>query len=377
MTVFRNLVGIAAAFLCVPSALFQSSGPQIDNGRYIRSITATPDGSNLVLGLYEPHGKNFAISLTPLSGRILWQREFEPIPTKLVMGPDGHTLALGFGGVFGDGPGVLILNSTSGKQEQALGADDKLDFEPGAMYNTWGNGIVGLAFSPDQGLLYGVSNDTLFAWDLKAQHYLWVQDIPGVFETPRDLHDILPYGHASALALSPDGKQLAAARTVLHVTSAGSTRPVHFISRGSKDIQMLSPGRPVFSSDNKVLAAGDAAPLDRQGNRSYALEYWVGSNPRGTRVPGCGGGIAWTDQPDIFGCQDTAGAHLRNIHDPTKDIGAAGPPSDLPILKVGNSLWSVAYKNGDWKDATKPLPLTLVELGTGKRLTITLPGRGK
>ena len=108
---------------------------------------------------------------------------------------------------------------------------------------------------------------------------------------------------------------------------------------------------------------------------SYALEYWVGSNPKGTRIEGCGGGIAWTDDPNLFGGQSADGAHLRNMNDPTKNIGAACPPSDLPILKVGSSLWSIAYKNTDWKDATKPLPLTLVELGTGKRVTISIPGR--
>ena len=92
-------------------------------------------------------------------------------------------------------------------------------------------------------------------------------------------------------------------------------------------------------------------------------------------VEDCGGGIAWTYNPDIFACQNATGAHLRNIRDPQKDIGAAGPVSDLPILKVGHSLWVAAYRSTDWKDASKPLPLTLVELGTGKRVTVTLPGR--
>jgi hypothetical protein len=78
----------------------------------------------------------------------------------------------------------------------------------------------------------------------------------------------------------------------------------------------------------------------------------------------------------VFGCQNESGAHLRNLHDPQKNIGAAGPVSDLPILKVGNSLWSSAYKRSDWKDPAKPLSLTLGELGTGRSVTLTLPGRG-
>jgi hypothetical protein len=77
----------------------------------------------------------------------------------------------------------------------------------------------------------------------------------------------------------------------------------------------------------------------------------------------------------VFGCQNDSGTHLRNIHDPQKNIGVAGPVSDLPILKAGGSLWAVGYRNGDWKDPAKGLPLTLVELGTGRRVTVTLPGR--
>ena len=96
---------------------------------------------------------------------------------------------------------------------------------------------------------------------------------------------------------------------------------------------------------------------------------------RAVKIAGCGGSIAWSGTTDVFGCQNATGAHLRNVHDPDKDIGAAGPVSDLPILKVGNSLWSVAYKDGDWKDPGKSLPLNMTELGTGKQVTVTLPGR--
>ena len=56
-------------------------------------------------------------------------------------------------------------------------------------------------------------------------------------------------------------------------------------------------------------------------------------------------------------------------------MGTAGPASDLPILKVGNSLWVAAYRRMDWKDPTKALALTLVELGAGRRVTIMVPGR--
>jgi hypothetical protein len=70
---------------------------------------------------------------------------------------------------------------------------------------------------------------------------------------------------------------------------------------------------------------------------AYATEFWVGGSVKARRVDGCGGGIAWADDLDVFACQNAAGAHLRNIHDPAKDVDAAGPPGDLPILKVGHS----------------------------------------
>ena len=92
-------------------------------------------------------------------------------------------------------------------------------------------------------------------------------------------------------------------------------------------------------------------------------------------MDGCGGAILWTDAPDLFACRDNTGEHLRNLQDPTRNVGAAGPPGDLPILKVGHSLWVAAYHHGDWSVPSKSLALRLVELGSGKQLTVSVPGR--
>ena len=172
----------------------------------------------------------------------------------------------------------------------------------------------------------------------------------------------------SGITVSPDGKELAVieenAPTLL---SAGTSQPKTVTALTST----LSTTAVAFNAASDLLAAGESLlPSSR-----VLTEVWRAGQRRPLVVTDCGGGIAWTYNPDIFACQNSTGAHLRSIRDPQKDIGAAGPVSDLPILKVGNSLWVAAYKTTDWKDPGKPLPLTLVELGTGKRVTVTLPGR--
>jgi hypothetical protein len=60
-------------------------------------------------------------------------------------------------------------------------------------YPRFGSGVSQLKYSPDEALLYGLSNDTLFAWDVAAKKYLWIADIPAVIEAPPELPDPLPY----------------------------------------------------------------------------------------------------------------------------------------------------------------------------------------
>ena len=345
-----------------------------DPDRVIRSLAITPDGSILTFAIADfPHHDLVMASLTG-SGRALWRTQPANTPTTVTFSPDGAIVVVGFEGVGGEDPGVILLQTSSGKQVGALGFDEKSGFAPGVTYPRYGGGVEQLAFSPDGSLLYGLSNDTLFAWDMGAKKYLWIRDVPAVIEAPPDLADPLPYGHATTFALSPDGRQIAAARDTLRIATAGRSRPAHFITRGN-DLALDPPARPAFSPDSRVLAAGDLNTAHGNGTPTYATEYWVGGALKSQKIPDCGGGIAWTDDPNVFGCQNETGAHLRDLRDPLKDIGVAGPVSDLPIVKVGNSLWAAAYRTTDWKDPAKALAVTLVELGTGRRVVVSLPGR--
>ena len=344
-----------------------------DSDRVIRSIAVTPDGSILTSAIADfPHHDLVIASLTE-SGKALWQMKPANTPTTLTFFPDRNILAVGFKGVGGEDPGVLLLEAKSGTQTEALGFDKRLMFTPGESYPSWGDGVSQLAFSLDGGILYGLSDDTSFAWDTSAQKYLWTRDVPADFVNPPDVSHPLPYGHATTFALSTDGRQIAAARGSLRVATAGRIRPPHFIKRATTG-GMDPPARPTFSADSRILAAGEFNAF-HPGPGAYRMSFWSAGSLKAQEIPGCGGGIAWTDDPNVFGCQNETGAHLRDLREPMKDLGAAGPVSDLPILKVGNSLWAAAYRRTDWKDPTKALSLTLVELGTGKRVMVSLPGR--
>ena len=345
--------------------------------RTVSAIVADRDGSTLVIGIEDVNVKgakraHLVLAVRPSTGFIVWRYEPPAPPRTISLSPGDEFVAVGLWGQDPAGEGLFLLRSASGQQIAALSEDDKLQVDPGAIYPRWGGGMENIRFSPDGSWLYGLTGDTLFAWDTAARHYLWAREVPAVIVAPPDQPDPLPYGHATGFALSPDGRQIAAIRDVLRVASAGRTRPSHFIKReASGSMQIASAA---FSADNKILAAGEFGTLNGEVN-FYSTELWVAGALHPVKIEACGNHIAWSANPDIFACQNDTGAHLRNIHDPQKDIGVAGPVSDLPILKVGDSLWSVAYKMTDWKDATKPLPLTLVELGTGRRMTLTLPGR--
>ena len=339
--------------------------------RQIKEMAASPSGSGILVAISEEssYGSSQLVFLSPATNKVLWQLGELPTIGSASVSPDGKIVAVGFVGVPDSAAGVFLLDVQTGKQVGALGFDEKLVFAPGGVYPRFGSGVSQLAYSPDGTLLYGLSNDTLFAWDVSAKHYLWIQDVPALIEAPTNQPDPLPYGHATGFALSPDGRQIAAVRDALRVATAGRAQPGHFIKReGTEIIQTAA-----FSSDSRILAAGEFGFAGK--TLKFETELWFAGALHPVKIDGCGGGIAWTGTPDLFGCQNGTGAHLRNIHDPQQDIGVAGPVSDLPILKVGNSLWSSSYKRSDWKDPAKPLTITLGELGTGHQIMLTLPGR--
>jgi WD40 repeat protein len=343
--------------------------------RRIEHLVASRYGSNVVAAINDDGAsqQSRVVFMSPSTGQIVWQRAQPFTIGSVAISPDGNTVAVGLVGVPDRDLGVVLIDAHTGKQVGGLGVDLNLSFMPGITYPRFGSGVSQLKYSPDGALLYGLSNDTLFAWDVAAKKYLWITDIPAVIEAPPDLPDPLPYGHATDFTLSPDGRQIAALRDTLRIATAGRTKPPHFIERSPTHDTIVET--VVFSSDNRVLAAGEYGTLKNGKAVSYATDLWIDAATKAVHINGCGGGIAWTGQTDMFGCQNDSGSHLHNIFNPHKDIGAAAPSGDLPILKIGNSLWSCGYKRSDWTDPTKPLALTLVELGSGKRVSIILPGR--
>lgn len=343
--------------------------------RQVAALAAAPSGSAVVAAVNDT-GSSRASRLylfSPATGKLVWQLSSQPTIGSVTISPDGNTVAVGLVGVPDSDAGVLLLDLHSGKQTGALGFDETLNFMPGVTYPRYGSGVSQLAYSPDGSLLYGLSNDTLFAWDVRAKKYLWTRDVPAVIEAPKNLPDPLPYGHATGFALSPDGKQIAAIRDALRVATAGPAKPGHFIERslpGPAEIESAA-----FSADNRVLAAGGFGTRADGKTLYVETDLWINGALKPVHIESCGGQIAWTATPDLFACENNTGLHLRNLHDPEKDIGPAAPGGDLPVLKVGSSLWSTAYKNTEWKDPSKPLTITLVELGTGHQIALTLPGR--
>lgn len=374
MTSFCKLQGsLTLATLVLATGLVPAQNPA---AREIEAMAASSPGSGVALAVNDdPYGASQLFFFSPPLDKVLWQLAKLPTIGSVAISPDGNTVAVGLVAVTERDFGVLLLDARSGKQLGGLGADKDSYFIPGLVYPRFGSGVSQLTYSADGALLYGLSNDTLFAWDVVAKKYLWNVDVPDYIEAPADLPDPLPYGHATDFVLSPDGRQIAALRDLLQITNAGRIKPRHFIKRGPNHDLVIETA--VFSTDSRILAAGEYGTLKDGKTVFQATDMWIDGAVKPAKIIGCGGNIAWTGAPDVFACQNDSGSHLRNIHDPQKDIGSASPSGDLPILKVGNSLWSSAYKRSDWKDPTKSLSLTLVELGTSRQVTLALPGRGK
>jgi hypothetical protein len=298
--------------------------------RKIVALAATRSGSELFAAVNDEsdNSASHLYAMSPASGEVIWQTGKLPEIGSAKVAPDGATVAVGLVGVPDRDAGVVLFETKSGKQSGSLGFDKKLIFAPGMVYPRFGSGVSQLNYSPNAALLYGLSNDTLFAWDVASNAYLWIRDVPAVIEAPAELPDPLPYGPATGFVLSPDGRQIAAVRDALWVATAARTTPRHFIKRSATGSMQIAAA--AFSSDNRTLAAGEFGSNDESKTRVYQTELWVGGSLHSMKIEGCGGGIAWTSDPSVFGCQHGTGAHLRNVNDAQKDIGAAGPVRTCP-----------------------------------------------
>ena len=354
--------------VCTFLLIFASGGvsglAQSEGTRSVEALAAAHDGSWWLASIADGTS-NVVVAFDTASGHVRWRFPHPGVAEALAISGDGHRVALGYRSTNDSEAGLEVLDAATGKPLASV-ADAPGGDSLGMGFASWGAGVSDLAFAPS-GTLFGLSNDTIFSWSPATKDFGWAEEAPDRRHEAEGHNG--PTGHVTSFALSADGTRLAVARdrgVYMLAAEDGSVLAQRLASPDSDGGMSLA-----FSPDRRLLALGQSLATAPRG---FITHVWA---PDGgsTVLPGCGWHIAWAADSKLLACQNSTGAHLRNIRDPQKDIGAAGPVSDQPILKVGNSLWVAAYKTTDWKEPSKPLPLTLVELGTGKRVTVTLPGR--
>ena len=342
---------------------------QITAERFVTAVAGNRDGSMLAVSVEDSRFGGEIVAVQTSTNRVLWTSKQAGTASSLTFSPDGNTVAVGYHTASEGENGLQIFDAKTGQVLAALNKSP--DGTPlGIGFASWGEGVKQLFFAPHSQTLLGLSNDTLFAWDVKTHKFLWSEDVPDRLHEAADHSG--PTGHVSALGLSEDGTRLAAARDhAVYSFKIGTGAPTLFEQR-RVPADTFGKAKLAFSPDRQLLALG---VLGGGGTRLRASTLILAPDGGAASIADCGSGIAWLADSQTIACQNSAGAHLRDVHHPTKDIGAAGPPSDLPVLKIGNSLWVAAYRYNDWKDPKNSTSLTLIGLGTGERVLVTLPGR--
>jgi hypothetical protein len=120
--------------------------------RKIVALAATRSGSELFAAVNDEsdNSASHLYAMSPASGEVIWQTGKLPEIGSAKVAPDGATVAVGLVGVPDRDAGV---------------------------YPRFGSGVSQLNYSPNAALLYGLSNDTLFAWDVASNAYLWIRDV--------------------------------------------------------------------------------------------------------------------------------------------------------------------------------------------------------
>ena len=344
-----SVLWFAAALASVAESASVCGGPTVST---LQALSGSPV---LIVGVTDPNntcGRLLAINAE--NSAVLWT--------------DDGLLSSATVAIALNGRRIVVAQSRAGSQLPALGVIDALTGKVTApLKDDRSHGLVltggdasSLTLAPDGGEVYAsLRNGWIAAWDATTGKSLFTQDPPasaGRLDSGR-------------VAIAPSGKLLAVARDTgvyllrLPPEHAGGDQTFAPVDSHFTGLQLFAPS---FSEDGAWFAVEHGYPIE-------SLFFHPPLRQPAATLKDCSG-IRWQNA-DTFACQNSTGAHLRSIRDPQKDIGAAGPVSELPILKVGNSLWVAAYKQTDWKDPSKPLPLTLLELGSGKRVTVTLPGR--
>jgi WD40 repeat protein len=370
-TVLSNLLGSSGCILAVLLAYLGvgTANAQVTAERFITAVAASHDGSLLAISLEDDRSGGEIVVLQSSTNRVLWTARQPGTASTLAFSPDGNTVAVGYHTTNDTENGLQVFDSRAGKilAAQSDGVDG---MSLGMGFASWGGGVEQLFFAPKGAALVGLSNDTLFAWNTATRKFLWNEDVPDRLKETAGHNG--PTGHVNALGMSEDGTRFAAARDrVVYILIANAAGPKLLAQRNIPS-GIFGAAELAFSPDRRLLALGVSG---EHATRPHFTTFIWAPNGGETTIADCGGGIAWLPDSQTIACQNTGGTHVRNIYKPAIDIGTPGPSSDLPILKVGDSLWVAAYLRNDWQDPKKDLSLSLVELGTGKRRTVTLPGR--
>jgi hypothetical protein len=94
-----------------------------------------------------------------------------------------------------------------------------------------------------------------------------------------------------------------------------------------------------------------------------------------TSIPGCSISAVWSSDSKSIACLTKSAVKLHSITNP-KQILATAPHERLTSLLSGGGIWLYTIiRDGAWQNNSKPLKFTLTQLGSGKHLTVSLPGR--
>jgi WD40 repeat protein len=346
-----------------------TANAQVTAERFVTAVAACPDGSLLAISLEDNRSGGEIVVLQSSTNRVLWKAQQPGTASTLAFSPDGNTVAVGYHTTSDTENGLQVFDSRAGKI-LAVQSDGVDGISLGMGFASWGGGVEQLFFAPKGDALVGLSNDTLFAWNTATQKFLWNEDVPDRLRETAGHNG--PTGHVNALGMSEDGTRFAAARDrAVYILTANAAGPKLLAQRNIPS-GIVGAAELAFSPDRRLLALG---VWGEHGTRPRSTTLIWAPSGRATTIADCGGGIAWLPDSQTIACQNSSGAHVRNIYKPAMDIGTPGPSSDLPILKIGDSLWVAAYLRNDWQDPKKDLSLPLVELGTGKRRMVTVPGR--
>jgi RNA polymerase sigma factor (sigma-70 family) len=213
----------------------------------VRALAFSPDGTTLAAAVEFDEGKNArrVVLIRPATGERYQDLQFFTHPPRaLAFSPDGKTLVVGCGRDNDKAGEVRLFTTDPDPKAPPAPPAGAAAPDPGwaqvATLTHHAGPVDSVAFAPDgKWFVSGGGDGRVFRWDAAAH-------------TPRELGAVVPPGPATAVAVSPDGKLVAATREKV----TGFFDPV------KRQPVLMRPnfdgGRAVaFSPDGKWVATSD------------------------------------------------------------------------------------------------------------------------